>query len=91
VSSRNSLRLIGPRDAAIRAPTVAVVHERPGAALSAELAVHDINAAGGDFYAVRPLSAMGVDPDHGVLRMSFTHYTTAEEVDRLIRALDHVL
>ncbi len=91
VSSRNSLRLIGPSDAATRAPTVAVVHERTGAALAAELAVHDINAAGGDFYAVRPLTAVGIDPDHGVLRMSFTHYTTRTEVDRLIRALDHVL
>ncbi len=91
VSSRNSLRLIGPSDAAIRAPTVALHHERPGAALAAQLAAHDINAAGGDFYAVRPLSAMGVDPAHGVLRLSFTHYTSSEEVDRLIRALDHVL
>ena len=31
---------------------------------------------------------MGVNPLHGVLRMSFVHYTTPEEVTRLIAALD---
>lgn len=91
LSGRNDLRLLGPVDAAARAPTVAVLHKRQGAELAASLARHDINAAGGDFYAVRPLRAMGIDPDHGVLRMSFTHYTTEDEIARLIKALDHVL
>ena len=91
VTSRNSLRRVGPDNAENRAPTVAVAAEKRGADLAAALVPHGINAAGGDFYAVRPLSAMGVDPDHGVLRMSFTHYTTPAEVDRLIGALDQVL
>ncbi|MEM6897915.1 MAG: nitrogen fixation protein NifS, partial [Pseudomonadota bacterium] len=43
------------------------------------------------FYAVRPLRALGIDPAHGVLRLSFTHYTTEDEVDRLITALRHEL
>lgn len=46
---------------------------------------------GGDFYAVRPLQAMGIDPAHGVLRLSFVHYTDAADIDRLIDALDRVL
>ena len=45
-------------------------------------------AGGGDFYAQRPLSAMGVDLDKGVLRLSFVHYTDRSEVDALIAALD---
>jgi len=48
-------------------------------------------AGGGDFYAVRALTAQGADPDHGVLRLSFVHYTTEAEVEHLIRALDQVL
>ena len=32
--------------------------------------------------------AMGVDLDRGVLRMSLVHYTSAEDVARLIAALD---
>jgi selenocysteine lyase/cysteine desulfurase len=54
-------------------------------------APHGIMAGGGDFYAGRALAGMGVDPDKGVLRLSFVHYTTADEVDRLITALDQVL
>jgi len=45
----------------------------------------------GDFYAPRLLDGMGIPPDPGVLRMSFIHYTTAEEIERLIGALEHAL
>ncbi|MDD9977427.1 MAG: aminotransferase class V-fold PLP-dependent enzyme [Boseongicola sp.] len=89
--SRNDVRMLGPATAETRAPTVAIHHSRSAEHLAAELAPHNVNVCGGDFYAVRPLEASGIDPAHGVLRMSFTHYTTREEVDRLIAALDHVL
>jgi selenocysteine lyase/cysteine desulfurase len=91
LAGRNDLRLLGPRQAGARAPTVAIACDRPGEALAAALAPQGVMAGGGDFYAVRPLEAMGIDPAHGVLRLSFVHYTTAEEIDRLIRALDAVL
>ncbi len=91
LSSKNSLRLLGPVEAAARAPTVAIEADRPGAEIAMQLAAHDINAGGGDFYAVRPLEAMGVDPEKGVLRVSFTHYTSEAEVERLIEALERVL
>ena len=91
LAARNDLRLIGTRDPARRAPTVAVALDRAAEPVAAALAAHGINAGGGDFYAVRPLGAMGVDLEKGVLRMSFVHYTTAEEVERLIAALDAVL
>ena len=91
LANRNDIRLLGPVAPERRAPTVALHAEQKGEALAAALAPHGINIGGGDFYAVRPLQAMGIDPAHGVLRASFTHYTTADEVDRLIRALDHVL
>jgi selenocysteine lyase/cysteine desulfurase len=91
LSGRNDIRLIGPRQAGQRAPTVAVETAVPGARLAEALAPHGIMAGGGDFYAVRPLQAMGVDTEKGVLRLSFVHYTAKAEVDRLIGALDHVL
>ena len=90
-ADRNSARLIGPADATARAPTVAVALDRPGGAVAADLAQHGIMAGGGDFYAVRPLSAMGVDVDKGVLRLSFVHYTSRAEVDALLTALEEVL
>lgn len=91
VSNRNSVRLIGPSEAEGRAPTVALALNRPGEDVAAALAPHGIMAGGGDFYAGRALSAMGVDIDKGVLRLSFTHYTTKAEIDQLITALDAVL
>ena len=91
LKSKNSVRLIGPDQAPRKAPTVAVSLDRPGARVAAELATHDINLDGGDFYAGRVLDAMGVDQSLGVLRMSFVHYTTKNEVDRLIKSLDAVL
>ena len=91
VAARNDIRLIGPADAANRAPTVAIALNREAEPVSAELAAHGINCWAGDFYAVRPLEAMGVDLKRGVLRLSFVHYTSAEDVTRLIGALDKVL
>lgn len=91
VTSRNSVRLLGPREAQGRAPIVALRLDRPGAEVARDLAAHDIMAGGGNFYAVRALRAMGVDPCHGVLRLSFVHYTSRAEIDQLLTALDEVL
>ena len=91
VKARNSVRLIGPSEAQHRAPTVALALNRPAADVATALAAHGIMAGGGDFYAGRALSAMGVDMEKGVLRLSFTHYTSAAEIEQLITALDAVL
>ena len=91
LAARNDLRLLGSRRAADRAPTVAIALDRAAEPVAQALASHGVMAGGGDFYAVRPLRAMGIDLDRGVLRMSFVHYTTKSEVDQLIRALDQVL
>jgi cysteine desulfurase family protein (TIGR01976 family) len=92
LAARHDLRLLGPADAEQRAATVAIAPlRREPAALVPELARHGIMAAAGHFYAVRLLEAMGVDPQRGVLRLSFVHYNTAEEVERVIGALDQVL
>ncbi|SFZ82297.1 Selenocysteine lyase/Cysteine desulfurase [Devosia enhydra] len=91
LKGRNSIRLIGPDDPAIRAPTVSLATDQPGVVLAQKLAEHGIMAGGGHFYAYRLLEAVGIDPQHGVLRLSFTHYTHPDEVQRLITALDAVL
>ncbi|MDA0222613.1 MAG: aminotransferase class V-fold PLP-dependent enzyme [Rhodobacterales bacterium] len=88
LKSKNSVRLIGPTDAGKRAPTVAVALREPGAAVAARLAKHGVMAGGGDFYGVRVIRALGEDPDHGVLRLSFVHYTTKAEINQLLNALD---
>ncbi|PLS20966.1 aminotransferase class V-fold PLP-dependent enzyme [Neptunicoccus cionae] len=91
LGDKNSVRLIGPRKASAKAPTVAVLSQKPGLQLATELAPLGVNAGGGDFYGVRCLKGLGIDPDHGVLRVSFVHYTSKGEVDKLIEALEQVL
>ena len=91
IASRNALRLLGPGQAGLRAPTVAIDTGQDAADLAARLAAHGVMAGGGDFYAGRALRGMGMDPQRGVLRLSFVHYTTQADMDRLMTALDEVL
>ncbi len=91
VRDKNSVRLLGPTDANAKAPTVAMHAQKSGGELAEALAPLGVMAGGGDFYGVRCLKGMGIDPDHGVLRVSFVHYTTKAEVDKLIDALEQVL
>ena len=91
LAARNDLRLVGPRQAADRAPTVAVALDRAAEPVSQALGQMGIACWAGDFYAVRPLEGLGIDRERGVLRLSAVHYTSADEVSRLITALDTVL
>ncbi|MEQ1770673.1 MAG: aminotransferase class V-fold PLP-dependent enzyme [Devosia sp.] len=85
---KNGVRLLGPTDAALRAPTVAIECGRPGAEMAARIGRRGVGVGGGHFYAWRVLQGVGIDPERGVLRMSFVHYTTPAEVQKLIAALD---
>jgi selenocysteine lyase/cysteine desulfurase len=91
LADRNLVRLIGPQDAGKRAPTVAVELAGPGIDAAVALVPYGIMAGGGNFYGQRPLQGMGIDTDKGVLRLSFVHYTSVAEVEKLIGALDRVL
>lgn len=91
IRGRKGLRLIGPDDPARRAPTVSLALDLPGEEAAAKLARRKVMAGGGDFYAVRCLEAMGVDPAHGVLRLSFTHYTSPAEVSQAVDALSALI
>lgn len=90
VKNRNAVRLIGPSDASARAPTVALALSGPAEPVAAKLAEMGIMAGGGDFYANRALKALGVDEAQGVLRLSFTHYTSQAEIDQLLEVLERI-
>jgi len=88
LQGRADVRLLGPADPEGRAPTVAFVPRRvaPGE-VGRRLAERGFMVGYGNFYAVRLLEALGVDPAQGAVRASFVHYTTTAEVDGLIEAL----
>jgi len=94
LDGRDDVRLLGPADdsAGHRCPTIAFVpehHDPLGVATA--LADREIAVGAGHFYAWRTLEAMGVDPRRGVVRASLVHYTSAEDVARLIDGLEAVL
>jgi len=92
LKNNKKVKLIGPGDNVLRAPTVAFVpqNKMPGEVAN-ELANYNIMAGAGDFYAVRPLIALGIDPEDGVVRLSFVHYNTKNEIISLINALEKTL
>jgi selenocysteine lyase/cysteine desulfurase len=59
--------------------------------IAATLAKQGIGVGAGDFYAYRLVEALGYDMADGVVRASFVHYTSKEEVDRLLKALDPLI
>jgi cysteine desulfurase family protein (TIGR01976 family) len=92
LSAHPKLRMIGKDRAPARAPTVAFTAEGwRSADLASRLAESKLGVGVGHFYAYRLVEALGVDTDDGVVRTSFVHYTSPDEVTRLIEALDTLL
>ena len=86
------VRLIGKSVAATRAPTVSfTVNGYRSSELASRLSRFDLGVGVGHFYAYRLIEALGIDLTEGALRASFVHYTTKDEVTRLINALDELL
>ncbi|MBV9750140.1 MAG: cysteine desulfurase-like protein [Acetobacteraceae bacterium] len=82
------LKLFGPPDMNARVPTFAftLAGHHPDA-VAAHLAAHDIFAWSGHFYAVEVIRRLGLEDAGGLVRVGLCHYSTADEVDRLIAAL----
>ncbi len=85
------VRLVGraTADPHRRVPTVSfTVDGRASAEIPVAVAGGEIGIASGDFYAARLIDALGCRAQGGVIRASMVHYNTAEEVLRLVAALD---
>jgi selenocysteine lyase/cysteine desulfurase len=96
VVASSSARLIGPPDSGggglHRCPTVAFApgDKSPGQIVD-ELVAARIMCGAGHFYAPRLLQGIGVDPEPGVVRVSWVHYTSDDEIGRLVEALAEAL
>lgn len=74
-------------DLAARTPTFAVeLGGMPARQLAMELGDRGIFVTDGDYYAVEVMNSLG-KTDGGLVRIGFLHYTTPQEVDRLLEAL----
>jgi cysteine desulfurase family protein (TIGR01976 family) len=70
-----------------RTPTFCFnVEHRPPREVAEALGERGIYVWDGNYYALEPMRALGLE-DGGAVRAGFLHYTTEEEVDRLLEAL----
>lgn len=92
LGGRSDVRLIGPAETEgdlHRCPTVAFVPSgATPSAVAQRLVDRGIMASSGDFYAQRVLEGVGVDPNDGVVRLSWVHYTSTADIEHLVEALD---
>ena len=96
LTDRDDVRLLGPStidtSAAHRCPTIAFSPQRRDPQdVAHDLVERGIQTSSGHYYAARVLDGLGVDPDRGVVRLSFVHYTSPADVDRAAEALREVL
>ena len=73
-----------------RVPTVAFTHSRCRPMEVVEhLARRNIYAWHGNYYALPLTEALGVEPD-GMVRVGLLHYNSAQEVSRLVAAIEEL-
>ncbi len=81
------LRLYGIRGVEGRTPTFCFnVDGRHPREVSEALGERGIYVWDGNYYALEPMRALGLE-DGGAVRVGFLHYTSEDEVDRLLEAL----
>ena len=92
--ARNNVRILGrvPSTDGRLAPVVGFwVPGRASAGIAATLRQHRIAVGNGDFWARRCITAMGLAPEDGVVRLGIAHYNSDDDIDRLLMALDEAL
>lgn len=85
---REGVTLYGPRSLEGRVGTFAfrVDGEAPDATAQ-RLSAQGVDVGAGHFYAVQPLTDLGLYPQ-GVIRASIAHYTSLDDVERLLAGLE---
>jgi|UniRef100_UPI004048471E selenocysteine lyase/cysteine desulfurase len=90
--SRSDIQIVGPHTIENRAPIVSIIPKGKNIKkVYANLIKHKLMLGIGHFYAVRPLQDMQIDEQTGVIRISFLHYTSKEDVTQLINGLKAAL
>jgi selenocysteine lyase/cysteine desulfurase len=89
---RDDIYIVGPDDPALKVSTISILPKKKSMdEIFAVLTEKKLMAGQGHFYGVRPLMGLDIPIDTGVLRLSFIHYTTEDEIDQLIDGLSAAL
>ncbi len=94
LSSSDRVRLIGKphtRDND-RAPTIAFKPlQQTSSQVSSRMQDMGIGCESSHFYAYRLISDLGIEPEDGVVRISLVHYSSHQEVEHIVEALEQVI
>ncbi|PWN51306.1 PLP-dependent transferase [Violaceomyces palustris] len=92
---KRGLEIVGLESASsiLRAPTVSFVVKGVKSREIHQRIVqgNKMGAQQGHMYAYRLIESLGLDLDDGVVRVSFVHYNTLDEVERFCQALEEAL
>ena len=92
LKDRDDVQIVGPATTKNRAPIVSILpKEKAVLEVYYTLTRHKLMLGYGNFYAYRPLMDMGIPTDPGVIRISFVHYTSPEEIQQVITGLKSAL
>jgi cysteine desulfurase family protein (TIGR01976 family) len=93
LNNRKDVRVIGPGSGGPhRVGTVSFLHDsKSSKQISDAVDPTGVAIRYGHMYAWHLCDALGLDLEDGVVRVSFVHYNTAEEIDRLIEVFEGVL
>lgn len=84
----DGVTLYGIRTPEGRTPTFCFnVEGRTPREVAELLGEQDLYVWDGNYYALEPMRALGIEDSGGAVRAGFLHYTTEDEVDRLLEAL----
>ena len=94
LAARDDVRVIGPTEVGRglhRCPTIAFSPlEIEPEEFSRDLVARGVQTSWGHYYAYRVLEGVGVEPERGVVRLSAVHYTSDDDVDRALAALEEI-
>jgi selenocysteine lyase/cysteine desulfurase len=90
--TKSDVTILGPRSTTHRVPTISFISSRLSSQkIVKHLHEHNIACRNGHMYAYRLITALGIDINDGVVRLSAVHYNTVAEIDRCIQVLDMIL
>lgn len=96
LDDRDDVRVIGSTrvdpSGLRRCPTIAFSPlRRSPSDVAHDLVNRGVQTSSGHYYAYRVLEGVGLDPERGVVRLSGLHYTSDDDLDRAVSALEAAL
>lgn len=90
--AKPDITVLGPQNTITRLPTISFISSRLSSReIFKHLHAHKVACRHGHNYAHRLVTALGIDINDGVVRLSAVHYNTLAEIDKCIQVLEMIL